>query len=54
VNDFIEECSAFSERRHDDSGDKRTQAIQKLLLTPSLTNFSSVWPGGTAATGAIS
>jgi len=39
VNDFIEECSAFPNAAHDDQVDTMTQALHKLLLTPSLTNF---------------
>lgn len=39
VNDFIEECSAFPNGAHDDQVDTMTQALHKLLLTPSLSNF---------------
>jgi predicted phage terminase large subunit-like protein len=39
VAEFVEECSAFPNAAHDDQVDAMTQALQKLLLTPSLTSF---------------
>lgn len=39
VGGFIEECSAFPNGAHDDQVDTMTQALHKLLLTPSLTSF---------------
>lgn len=41
VSDFVEECSAFPNGAHDDQVDTMTQALHKLLLTPSLGNFFS-------------
>jgi predicted phage terminase large subunit-like protein len=39
VGDLVEECSAFPNAAHDDQVDAMTQALHKLLLTPSLTGF---------------
>ena len=57
VGDFVEECSAFPNAAHDDQVDAMTQALHKLLLTPSLTNFfgrlgeSDVPPAGNQLQG---
>ena len=39
ARELVEECAAFPNGAHDDQVDAMTQALHKLLLTPSLTGF---------------